>query len=171
MTNDIILVDKNDNEIGTGNKLEVHQKGILHRAFSVFVWNKQGQLMMQQRAKEKYHTPGLWSNTCCSHPKPGEDTEAGAHRRLQEEMGFDCELKEEMTVIYHSRFENDLTEHEYDHVFFGHYDGEPNINKEEVHAWEWMTVNELLRDVRVNPDNYTVWFKIILNRLKNENIF
>ncbi len=171
MANDIILVDKNDNEIGTGDKMEVHRKGILHRAFSIFVWNKKGELMLQQRAKDKYHTAGLWSNTCCSHPKPGETVIEAGHRRLQEEMGFDCELKEEMSIIYRSQFDNDLTEHEYDHVLFGNYEEAPVINPQEVHSWKWASINEVLRDVKVNPDHYTVWFRIILDRMRNENIF
>lgn len=171
MTDDIILVDNNDNQIGTGEKMDVHKKGTLHRAFSIFLWNNKGELMMQQRALHKYHTPGLWTNTCCSHPKPGETTLDAASRRLQEEMGITCELKEEMCVIYHSKFDNGLIEHEYDHVLFGHYSEPPTINKNEVHDWKWMTVNELMRDIALNPDNYTVWFKIIFDRLRNENIF
>lgn len=171
MADDIILVDKDDNQIGTGEKMEIHRKGILHRAFSVFIWNDKGHLMMQQRALTKYHTPGLWSNTCCSHPMPGEETLDAANRRLKEEMGFECEMKEEMSITYRSQFENDLIEHEYDHVFFGNFNGEPNINREEVNDWKWMSINELMKDVRVNPDNYTVWFKIILDRLRNENVF
>lgn len=171
MADDIILVDKDDNQIGTGKKMEVHRKGILHRAFSVFVWNDEGLLMLQQRALTKYHTPGLWSNTCCSHPMPGENTIEAAKRRMEEEMGFTCDLKEEMSIIYQSQFDNELIEHEYDHVFFGTYNGEPNINPEEVNDWKWMSINELMKDVRVNPDNYTVWFKIILDRLKGENVF
>lgn len=171
MTDDIILVDNNDNQIGTGEKMDVHKKGTLHRAFSIFLWNNKGELMMQQRAMHKYHTPGLWTNTCCSHPKPGETTLDAASRRLQEEMGITCELEEEMCVIYHSKFDNGLIEHEYDHVLFGHYSEPPTINKNEVHDWKWMTVNELMRDIALNPDNYTVWFKIIFDRLRNENIF
>lgn len=171
MADDIILVDKDDNQIGTGEKMEVHRKGTLHRAFSVFVWNDQGHLMMQQRALSKYHTPGLWSNTCCSHPKPGEETIEAAKKRTQEEMGFTCELEEEMCIIYRSQFDNDLIEHEYDHVLFGRYNGEPNINPAEVNAWKWISINDLLNDVKANPDNYTVWFKIILDRLRNENVF
>lgn len=171
MNKDIILVDNQDNQIGTGEKMDVHKKGILHRAFSVFIWNNKGQLMMQQRAKDKYHTPGLWSNTCCSHPKPGEGTMNAASRRLLEEMGISCDLKEETSILYHSKFENGLTEHEFDHVLFGHYNEDPKVNPAEVHDWKWMTINELMRDVAVNPDNYTVWFKIIFDRLKNQNFF
>jgi len=170
MTEDIILVDKEDQQIGTGEKMEVHRKGMLHRAFSVFVWNKEGHLMVQQRAKTKYHTPGLWSNTCCSHPKPGETVEQAAKRRLEEEMGFSCDLNEEMSIIYHTQFDNDLIEHEYDHVLFGHYDGTPVINPEEVHSWKWMSINDIHREVRLHPELYTVWFRIIIDRLKNENV-
>lgn len=170
MGNDIILVDKNDKQTGTGEKIEVHRQGLLHRAFSIFVWNQKGQLMMQQRAKTKYHTPGLWSNTCCSHPKPGEDIIEAAHRRLQQEMGFTCPLNDEFSIIYYSRFSNNLIEHEYDHVIFGYYNHEPVINPSEVHHWKWISVSDLVRDAELNPHYYTVWFRIILERLQNDNL-
>ncbi len=159
---DIILVDEKDREVGTGEKMPVHRKGQLHRAFSVFVFNSTGELMIQRRAKGKYHSAGLWTNTCCSHPKPGEETAAAAHRRLKEEMGFDAALKEVTSFIYKVEFEKDLWEHEYDHVFFGIFDTEPKPDPAEVGEWKWIPIDELERDVRENPQNYTYWFREIL---------
>lgn len=170
MAEDIILVDKDDNQIGMGEKMEVHKKGLLHRAFSVFIWNDNGELMLQQRAMHKYHTPGLWSNTCCSHPKPGESTADAAIRRLHEEMGINCDLKEKTSIVYQSKFDNNLIEHEYDHVLFGYCNESPIINKNEVHAWKWISVDELICDMALSPDKYTIWFKIIFAKLRNENV-
>lgn len=155
---EIILVDEMDNEIGFAEKLEVHTTGRLHRAFSIFVFNDRGELLLQKREKNKYHSAGLWSNTCCSHPRAHEGLKESVHRRLREEMGFDCELKEIHEFIYRSEFDNGLTEHEYDHVFVGEFNGIPHPDSEEVEDYKWISIEELKRDVTLNPDKYTVWF-------------
>jgi len=166
MEEKIILVDKNDNQVGIEEKLKAHQNGgKLHRAFSIFVFNSKGELMLQKRAKTKYHCPGLWTNTCCSHPRPGEELEDAAHRRLKEEMGFDCELKEDFDFIYKAKFDNGLTEWEFDHVFLGQYDGSPRINPNEADDWKWIKMRDLKKDIKANPRNYTPWFKIALEKL------
>ncbi len=161
----VILVDKNDQPLGIMDKLEAHQKGLLHRAFSVFVFNDQGQLMIHQRALTKYHSPGLWTNTCCSHQQMGETSLEAAHRRLGEEMGFDCDMEEIFEFVYRAEFSNGLTEHEYDHVFIGHYNELPNINPEEVNAWRWISPKELEEDLSANPSHYTEWFKLSWERV------
>lgn len=167
---EVILVDRNDTPTGTEEKIKAHELALLHRAFSVFIFNKNGELMLQQRALHKYHSPGLWTNTCCSHPRPGEETMDAAHRRLREEMGFDCELQWKFSFIYKAPFDNGLTEHEFDHVFFGTYDNKPVINRDEVESWKWIKMGDLLTDVKKNPDNYTVWFRIALEKLFPENL-
>jgi isopentenyl-diphosphate delta-isomerase len=145
-------------------KMEAHEKAILHRAFSVFILNKEGQLMLQQRALHKYHSPGLWTNTCCSHQRMGEtNLEAGA-RRLQEEMGFETPLEELFSFIYKAPFDNGLTEHELDHVLLGHHNAVPEINTEEVASWKWMDLDQVAKEIITMPDQYTVWFKIIFDR-------
>lgn len=157
----VILVDKNDNQIGVMPKMEAHEKAVLHRAFSVFIFNRNGDLMLQQRAAHKYHSPLLWTNTCCSHQRNGEtNTEAG-ERRLQEEMGFTVALNEVFSFIYRAPFDNGLTEHELDHVLIGYFDGEPNINKEEVEDYKWMSLEDVKADIENNATLYTEWFKII----------
>lgn len=157
----VILVDKNDNQIGVMPKMEAHEKAVLHRAFSVFIFNRNGDLMLQQRAAHKYHSPLLWTNTCCSHQRNGEtNTEAG-ERRLQEEMGFTVVLNEVFSFIYRAPFDNGLTEHELDHVLIGYFDGEPNINKEEVEDYKWMSLEDVKADIENNATLYTEWFKII----------
>lgn len=161
----VILVDKNDQPLGIMDKLEAHQKGLLHRAFSVFVFNDQGQLMLHQRALTKYHSPGLWTNTCCSHQQMGETSLEAAHRRLGEEMGFDCDMEEIFEFVYRAEFSNGLTEHEYDHVFIGHFNELPNINPDEVNAWKWISPKELDADLRANPNSYTEWFKLSWERV------
>lgn len=164
----VILVDHDDNPIGVGDKAATHQQGQLHRAFSVFVFNSAGQMLLQRRARHKYHSGGLWTNACCSHPRPGEATQAAAHRRLQEEMGFDCELEEVFQFTYRAELDNDLIEHEYDHVFVGAYDGDPIPNPAEVADWKWVDVETLLQGAETNPDRYTYWFKLILDRLVSQ---
>ena len=160
----VILVDKNDTQIGLMPKMEAHEKGVLHRAFSVFVLNDDGALMLQQRALHKYHSPGLWTNTCCSHQRMGEtNLEAGA-RRLQEEMGFETPLEELFSFIYKAPFDNGLTEHELDHVLLGHHNAVPEINTEEVASWKWMDLDQVAKEIITMPDQYTVWFKIIFDR-------
>lgn len=164
MREEVILVDSSDNPIGTMPKMEAHEKAALHRAFSVFIINKEGQLMLQQRAFHKYHSPGLWTNTCCSHQRLGEtNLEAGA-RRLQEEMGFETPLEELFSFIYKAPFDNGLTEHELDHILLGYYDSVPEINEEEVASWKWMDLEQVAEEKKTKPENYTVWFKIIFDR-------
>ena len=161
---EVILVDVNDTPVGTMPKMEAHEKAILHRAFSVFILNKEGQLMLQQRALHKYHSPGLWTNTCCSHQRMGEtNLEAGA-RRLQEEMGFETPLEDLFSFIYKAPFDNGLTEHELDHVLLGHHNAVPEINTEEVASWKWMDLDQVAKEIITMPDQYTVWFKIIFDR-------
>jgi isopentenyl-diphosphate delta-isomerase len=160
----VILVDKNDQKIGLMPKMEAHQKAVLHRAFSVFVMNDKGQLMLQQRAASKYHSPLLWANTCCSHQRDGESNLEAGKRRLQEEMGFVTELKEVFSFIYKAQFDNGLTEHELDHVMVGKYNHSPKINKDEVEDFKWMTPKEVKQDMTENPEIYTAWFKIIFDK-------
>jgi len=161
----VILVDENDIATGEMEKMEAHEKAVLHRAFSVFIFNKRQELMLQQRAEKKYHSPGLWTNTCCSHPRPGEDILKAAHRRLAEEMGFDCEIDKIFDFIYKAKLDKGLSEHEFDHVFIGVFKGNPIINTDEVKSWKWMKMENISNDMKMNPENYTVWFKIAFERV------
>ena len=161
MEEKVILVDEEDNPIGLMEKLEAHQKALLHRAFSVFILNDKGEIMLQQRAANKYHSPNLWTNTCCSHPREGETTIEAGKRRLQEEMGFVTELSEVLSFIYKAPFDNGLTEHEYDHVLVGYSDAQPQINPEEVASWKWLSLEAIKEDILQAPERYTAWFKII----------
>lgn len=163
----VILVNKQDEQTGLMGKMEAHEKARLHRAFSVFVYNDKQELMIQQRAKHKYHTPGLWANTCCSHPREGEDIIEAGKRRLQEEMGFQTNLKKTTSFIYKAAFDNGLTEHEYDHILVGHYNKKPQINPDEVADWKWISLEELKKEVAENPTKFTAWFKIILEKHEN----
>lgn len=165
MEDQVILVDPNDNPIGFAAKMAAHRRGELHRAISIFVFDSAGRVMLQKRASSKYHSGGLWSNTCCSHPRPHEDTADAAHRRLREEMGVNCELHEVFSFVYQTRFGNGLIEHEYDHVFFGHHDGRPVLNPEEAEAWKWMDLGKLSADVRKCPETYTFWLAACLDRV------
>lgn len=160
----VILVDQDNNQIGTMPKMEAHEKAVLHRAFSVFVMNNKGETMLQRRAAHKYHSPLLWTNTCCSHQRVGETNIQAGKRRLQEEMGFVTELNELFSFIYRAPFDNGLTEHELDHVMMGRYDEEPNINVEEVADWKWMKPQDIKNDIIEHPNNYTAWFKIIFEK-------
>ena len=160
----VILVNEYDEQIGLMPKLEAHEKAVLHRAFSVFVFNNKNELMLQQRALHKYHSPGLWTNTCCSHQRDGESNLQAGIRRLQEEMGFVTPLKETISFIYKAPFDNGLTEHEFDHVLVGNFNGEPQINTDEVASWKWMLLDDVKNDIANNPSNYTAWFKIIFNK-------
>ena len=160
----VILVDNNDNQIGLMPKLEAHEKGVLHRAFSVFIFNNHGELMLQRRALTKYHSPGLWTNTCCSHQRDGESNISSGKRRLNEEMGFDTELFEKTSFIYKAKFDNGLIEHEFDHVLVGSYNHSPFINSIEVDSWKWMSMENIKKDIKDHPDNYTAWFKIIFEK-------
>ncbi len=162
----VILVDIHDNPVGEMEKMEAHRLALLHRAFSVFIFNEKKELMLQQRAAGKYHSPLLWTNTCCSHPRPGETTEAAAHRRLTEEMGFDCELNEIFSFIYKEALDQGLTEHEFDHVFVGAFNGVPEINPTEVETWKWMKMEDIASDLAKNPGHYTVWFRIAFERVR-----
>jgi isopentenyl-diphosphate delta-isomerase len=157
---DVILVNENDVALGSMEKMEAHRQGLLHRAFSIFVFNDNGDVMLHRRAREKYHSGGLWTNTCCSHPLMGETVMEAANRRLQEEMGFQCKLKEEFSFIYKAELDNDLTEHEYDHVLTGIYNDEPVINPDEVWEWKWFSRKELQEKLTAEPEMFTEWFLI-----------
>tara|TARA_R110001632_G_scaffold67518_11_gene158555 strand:- start:502 stop:1020 length:519 start_codon:yes stop_codon:yes gene_type:complete len=163
----VILVDEQDNEIGVMPKMEAHEKAVLHRAFSVFIMNDQKEVMLQQRALNKYHSPGLWTNTCCSHQRQGESNIEAGTRRLQEEMGFTVPLKETVSFIYKAPFDNGLTEHEFDHVMLGYSNEEPIINPEEVASWKWMPIADVKEDMEIHPELYTAWFKIIFEKFYN----
>lgn len=160
----VILVNENDEQIGLMPKMEAHEKALLHRAFSVFVFNEKNELMIQQRAMGKYHSPGLWTNTCCSHQREGETNIEAGKRRLQEEMGFTTDLKDTISFIYKAPFDNGLTEHEFDHILVGYYNGEPDLNPDEVHAYKWVDLETLKEDMVKNPQIYTEWFKIIFDK-------
>ena len=160
----VILVNENDEEIGLMPKLEAHEKALLHRAFSVFILNDNKEVMLQQRAHHKYHSPGLWTNTCCSHQREGENNIEAGTRRLEEEMGFVTPLKETISFIYKAPFDNGLTEHELDHVLIGHYENDPVINPDEVADWKWMSIEDIKKDISVDPGSYTEWFKIIFDK-------
>ncbi|WP_396209458.1 isopentenyl-diphosphate Delta-isomerase [Flavobacterium sp.] len=159
----VILVNEKDEPIGLMNKMEAHEKAILHRAFSVFILNDNNEVMLQQRAQHKYHSPLLWTNTCCSHQRAGETNIQAGKRRLYEEMGFEVDLKELFHFIYKAPFDNGLTEHELDHVMIGYSNNEPFINPEEVASWKWMKIEDIKDDMIQNPAEYTVWFKIIFD--------
>ena len=165
MQEQVILVDRLGKEIGVEEKLKAHREGKLHRAFSVFIFNTQGELLLQKRSRTKYHSSELWTNTCCSHPRPGETYQCAARRRLNEEMGFDCQLNALFSFIYHTKLENNLFEHELDHVLVGRYDGQPIPNPDEVDDWKWINIDTLKLDVKENPEHYTYWFKLVLNRV------
>jgi isopentenyl-diphosphate delta-isomerase len=159
----VILVNEKDEPIGLMNKMEAHEKAVLHRAFSVFVLNDKNEVMLQQRAHHKYHSPLLWTNTCCSHQRAGETNLQAGKRRLFEEMGFQVELKELFHFIYKAPFDNGLTEHELDHVMIGYSNEVPNINPDEVESWKWMKIEDIKEDMIQNPALYTIWFKIIFD--------
>lgn len=161
---EVILVTPEDEVIGTMPKMEAHEKAVLHRAFSVFVLNGQGEVLLQQRAAHKYHSPLLWTNTCCSHQRMGEGNIEAGKRRLLEEMGFETELEELFSFIYKAPFDNGLTEHELDHVLLGYFEGKPEVNPEEVAAWKWMGLEGIRADLETHPERYTAWFRIIFDR-------
>jgi len=161
----VILVDENNHEIGYAKKLEAHKRPLLHRAFSVFIFNSKQELLIQRRAMSKYHSPGLWSNTCCSHPEPGQVLIEGAQLRLMKEMGFTTTLRKAGELIYKTEFDNGLMEHEYVHLLVGSWDGTPQINREEADDFEWILLDNLKRDVVEHPSRYTYWFPIALEQL------
>jgi isopentenyl-diphosphate Delta-isomerase len=159
----VILVDKHDNAIGTMEKMEAHHRGALHRAFSVLVFNSEGKILLQKRSANKYHSAGLWTNTCCSHPQPGENMEDAARRRLREEMGIEIQPDFAYKFIYKTELDQQLIEHEFDYVFIGKFSGEPVINPEEVQEWKYADLNWVRQDMIEHPDQYTYWFKLIVN--------
>ncbi len=163
MEEKVILVNEDDLQLGLMGKMEAHEKAVLHRAFSVFVFNKKGELLLQQRALDKYHSPGLWTNTCCSHQRDGESNIEAGRRRLHEEMGFHCELQELFWFVYKAAFDNGLTEHELDHVMIGSFEDDPIINTEEVASFKWMPLEDVKKNMIEQPELYTEWFKIIFN--------
>ncbi len=163
---DLILVNEQDEPIGQMSKLEVHQKGLLHRAFSIFIFNSKGEMLLQQRALKKYHSPGLWSNACCSHPVVGENTGFAASKRLGEEMGFSASIEEVFSFTYKTEFDNGLTEHEFDHVFAGEYEGDIVPNAEEVMDYCYMTMESIENSLASHPQKYTSWFTIAFPKIK-----
>jgi len=169
--NEVVLVDTNDNPLGVMEKIEAHRHGVLHRAFSIFLFNGKGDLLLQKRASDKYHSPGLWTNTCCSHPMPGESIDSAANRRLMEEMGMSCVMVKAFDFIYKAQLDQDMVEHEFDHVFFGTTEESPVINEAGVGDWKWMPLYDVYIDVQLNPARYTEWFKIALpNVMKYFNV-
>ncbi len=165
MSERVILVDEHDRAAGEAEKLQAHREGRLHRAFSVFVLDHADRVLLQRRTMNKYHSGGLWSNTCCGHPRPGEETRAAAARRLLEEMGFQCELEPAGGFVYRAQL-GDLVEHEYDHVFRGRFDGDPRPDPAELDAWRWIPVSQLEADLRARPERYTVWLPQVLEQLR-----
>lgn len=157
----VIQVDENDNVIGFKPKQEAHQTGVLHRAVSILVFNSNGDWLLQRRALSKYHSGGLWSNTCCSHPYPNEEVDAAASRRLVEEMGLFCNLRKMLTFTYKAELDNNLIEHEFDHVFYGYTEDPPQVNPEEVQDWKWISGETLKKELLLYPERYTAWFKIL----------
>lgn len=168
LINEVILVDENDVEIGRMEKMAAHREALLHRAFSVFIFNRKGEMLLQQRASSKYHSPDLWTNACCSHPMPGETTEQAARRRLKEELGFDTELEHLFHFIYKTPFDNGLTEHELDHVFVGVYDGAINPDPAEVKDFCYMKMEAITESLQSYRHKYTSWFQIAFPRLEEE---
>ncbi|MDF2475264.1 MAG: isopentenyl-diphosphate delta-isomerase [Sphingobacterium sp.] len=166
--NNVVLVDENDQALGQMDKLSAHQQGLLHRAFSIFIFNGSGELLLQQRAFDKYHGGGLWTNTCCSHPQLGEDLLDSAQERLFFEMGISCQLTFSFSFIYHAEVENNLIEHEYDHVFTGYFSADPIPNPAEAADFRWCPLEEVLADISVHPEHYTYWFKAALPQVINK---
>ena len=165
MEEQVILVDKKDKPIGNMNKLEAHQKGLLHRAISIFIFNSEGKMLLQKRALHKYHTPGLWSNSACSHPRANEFTKQAAERRLREEMGISCDLYFSFSFLYEAHFDNGLIENELDHVFIGFSDDKPKFNPSEVCDYRYVYSDQLLSEIDNSPELFTPWFKICLDKV------
>ncbi len=169
MTNNqcVILVNKDDEPVGTMEKMEAHKKGLLHRAFSVFIFNRKGEMLLQRRAMNKYHSGGLWTNACCSHPFPGEETQQGATRRLQEELGFQTPVQKAFEFIYRSEFSNGLAEHEFDHVFTGEYNGAIRANPDEVCDFCFKDIDGIRSSLQSHPDKFTTWFHIAFPKIES----
>ncbi len=167
MEEQVILVDENDTPVGEMEKMAAHEQGLLHRAFSVFIFNKRDEMLLQKRAASKYHSGELWTNTCCSHPRPGENVMDAAHRKLMQEMGFDCELKEIFHFTYRAELDKGLIEHEFDHVLFGTYENDPILNPEEAEDFAWVSMQQLANDIKQNPESYTVWFRICFEKVSS----
>jgi isopentenyl-diphosphate Delta-isomerase len=165
MTEHVILVNDQDQEVGIGEKMQTHRDGKLHRAFSIFLFDSTGRLLLQKRSATKYHSANLWSNTCCGHPQPAESTLAAAHRRLQQEMALECELREQFAFKYRAEFTNQMVENEFDHVFVGEFNGDPIPNLAEVQEWEWIGLSELRRQLREQPAAYTYWLRLVIDKL------
>jgi len=163
---DVILVDEQDQPVGSMEKMEVHQKALLHRAFSIFIFNSRGEMLLHKRADKKYHSGGLWTNACCSHPRPGEDTLAAAEKRLREEMGIVTPLTKAFDFVYRADFDNGLTEYEFDHVFAGTYNGEIFPDGEEVSDYCFKTIDEIKSSIQSHPQKYTEWFKIAFPKME-----
>lgn len=164
---EVILVNEQDEELGCMEKMLAHQEAKLHRAFSVFLFNSENKLLLQKRATGKYHSPSLWTNTCCSHPRPGENTKDAAQRRLKEEMGIDCQLEHSFSFIYKADMGNGLTEYEFDHIYFGTYNDAPDINKDEVADWKYSGIDEISRELLDESSYYTIWFKLVFEKVKS----
>jgi len=163
---DVILVDENDRPVGAMEKMEVHQKALLHRAFSIFLFNTRGEMLLHKRAEKKYHSGGLWTNACCSHPRPGEDTLAAAEKRLLEEMGIVTPITKAFDFVYKAAFDNGLTEHEFDHVFTGTYEGAITPDADEVSDFCYKTIDEIRASIASHPQKYTAWFKIAFPKME-----
>ncbi|MEZ4799498.1 MAG: isopentenyl-diphosphate Delta-isomerase [Flavobacteriales bacterium] len=170
MIEEVILVNENDQEIGTMEKMQAHISGDLHRAFSIFLFNDNDELLLQKRASSKYHSGGLWTNTCCSHPRPGESLKDAVNRRLQEEMGISCDMSPAFQFIYKASLDQGLIEHEFDHVYIGTYNGKPDINVDEVEDWKYVDLIWIENDILQNPGQYTEWFKIAIKTFKEKSI-
>jgi isopentenyl-diphosphate delta-isomerase len=162
----VVLVDLQDHPTGIMEKMEAHEKGVLHRAFSAFIFNDRNELMLQQRAFSKYHSPGLWTNTCCSHPREDELPEEAVHRRMMEEMGFDCGVEKAFDFTYKADVGQGLIEHEFDHVFIGHSNRKPEINPDEVSDWKYRSMDDIRQDMSKHPEQYTVWFRIAFDEVE-----
>ena len=168
MSEQVILVDQNDTQIGVMDKLEAHQKNCLHRAFSILLWNDQHEMLIHQRAEGKYHSAGLWTKTCCSHPRPNETIQDAATRRLKEEMGIETPLKSTFYFIYQVDLEDGLSEYELDHVFIGKFNDEPQLNPEEAQAYRWIGLSQLKQEIAEQPTKFTYWFKYILTHFEHK---
>lgn len=165
MKEELILVNENDQVVGVGEKIHIHQTGALHRAFSVYIFNSSDQLLLQKRSSTKYHSKGLWTNTCCGHPRLGESIEEASRRRLGEEMGFDCEVRKVFEFIYHAKLDNGLYEHEFDHVMIGRFNDSPTPNREEVDEWKWVDLTTVRLDMEKHAEDYTYWFRVSFDQL------